>query len=355
MPAHPEPRETAAPRDRRCSSRGFVLPFVLIAITAASMLAFALTAEGLQGVRGQRAAAHGADAAGAADAALAQALATYPDDSVWMAPLGVPRTNTVEVNGIAVAVQWQRHQPLVASLRALSRTTGGRLDAAEREHVRAVWLAPPPVPVVAALASNGAITGREGTLISGGDLVVPDSPCGPMRDTSSVAAVVAPEIRGDVSGSWPGVPVAVPVPTDFLHNVRAALGVIGARLPETVVGVTARAFPASRSWAPLQWRGDTVRLAGATRWSGLVVVHGHLVVTGSVHVTGLLLVDGALDASAADLTVQGAVLVADTSASGVMLGARSHLFYDRCSVQMALASVARPSLAPFSLWHSLPR
>jgi hypothetical protein len=74
-----------------------------------------------------------------------------------------------------------------------------------------------------------------------------------------------------------------------------------------------------------------------------------------VYVTGILIVEGYLDATAASLSVQGAVVAVDTSARGVMLGARSDLRYDRCAVQMALATVARPTLAPFSLWHSLPQ
>jgi hypothetical protein len=65
--------------------------------------------------------------------------------------------------------------------------------------------------------------------------------------------------------------------------------------------------------------------------------------------------DGSLDAAAAQLTVQGAVVAADTNAGGVTLGAAGAVRYDRCAVQLALAVGARPSLAPFSLWHRLSR
>jgi len=352
-------RRAARPATRhatRLPARGFVLPFVLIAVTAASLIAFAFTAEGLQGLRGQRAAEQGASVASAADAAIAHALDDFTADSLWRLPLGVPHPRTMQVNGVAVAVQWQRHQPLFASLRARARTSAARrLDVAEREHYRAVWLAPPPVPVIAALASTGPVTGGTGTLVSGSDLALPGSACGTSRDTASVAAVAAPAITGEAPNGWPGAPMAVPIDTGFPHEVRAALALIEGRLPVTITGRLPRAFPAARAWTALHLQGDTVTVAGPTRWTGLVVVRGHFVVTGTVQVTGVLLVDGGLDASAAQLSVQGAVLSADTSARGVMLGARSRLFYDRCAVQMALATVARPSLAPFSLWESLGR
>lgn len=340
----------------RALTRGFVLPFVLIAITAASMMAFAMTAEALRGLWGQQGAAQGADAAGAADAALALALDRYVEDSLWIRPLGVPRIRTVQVNGTTVAVQWQRQQPLVATLRARShRTDGRRLNAAVREHYRAVWLAPPPLPIPAALSTNGPVVGRDGTRVSGGDVALPNSPCGPARDTASIEAIVAPSVREEVPGSWPSAPSPSALPPALLREAQAAIEAIGVRLPVTAAAVTGGPFPVSQGWTALQWRGSTVSLVGPTRWDGLVVVRGNLVVSGAVDVTGLLVVDGHLDASAARLSVQGAVLAVDPRASGVTLGAQSRVSYDRCAVQMALAAVARPTLAPFSLWQSLQR
>ena len=347
-PIRPQPGHRAV--------RGFVLPFVLIAVAAASIMALAFTTEGLQSLRGQRGAEQGIAAANAVDAALAQALDDFTNDSVWLLPLGVAHRRSVTVNSIGVAVQWQRHQPLVASLRTHARIAGGRrVDAAEREHYRAVWLAPPPVPVFAALAANGKVTGRTGTLVSGSDVPLPTSPCGLARDTLSVPAVAATTVEGEVPGGWPEAPIPAPVDTGWWRELGTALGAIDARVPATTVSGAPRPFPTHRDWSALHWRGEIVGVTGPTRWTGLVVVRGPLIVTGTVHITGLLLLEGAMDASAGQLTVQGAVLAADASATGVRLGARSHLFFDRCAVQMALASVARPTLAPFSLWQSLPR
>ena len=356
MPPRHAGRPVTARSSRRAVARGFVLPFVLIAITATSLMAFAMTAETLRGLRGQQGAAHAAQVAGAADAALARALDRYTNDSLWLRPLGVPHTRTADVNGTPVAVQWQRHQPLVASLRTHSRRGNGRrLDAAAREHYRAVWLEPPPLPILATLTTNGPVVGREGTLVSGVDIALSDSPCGTTRDTASVPPIIAPAVREEVSGGWPSAPTSTHLPETFPHEAETAIEAVGARLPITLAPATGGHFPVSPEWTALQWRGSTVSLVGPSRWTGLVLVRGNLVVTGSVHVTGLLIVDGHLDASAARLSVHGALVAANPGASGVMLGGHSSLWYDRCAVQMALAAVARPSLAPFSLWHSLPR
>ena len=345
-----------ARRRGRAVSRGFVLPFVLIAITAASLMAFAMTAEALRALRGQQGAAFAAQVAGAADAALAQALDRYADDSLWLRPLGSRYTRREEENGTPVTVQWHRHQPLVASLRTYShRGTARRVDAAVREHYRAVWLEPPPIPILAALTTNGPVFGREGTLVSGVDVALSDSPCGTTRDTASVPPIVAPAVREAVPGGWPSAPTSPRPPESLLQEVETAMEAVGVRLPITVAPVTGGPFPVSPAWTPLQWRRSTVSLVGPSRWTGLVVVRGNLVVTGALHVTGLLVVDGHLDASAAQLSVRGALVAVYPGASGVMLGGHSRLSYDRCAVQMALAAVARPSLGPFSLWHSLPQ
>jgi cytoskeletal protein CcmA (bactofilin family) len=102
-------------------------------------------------------------------------------------------------------------------------------------------------------------------------------------------------------------------------------------------------------------RGPSIAITGPSAWQGLLVLDGNATVTGALHVTGVLVVLGSLDAAAAQLTVQGAVVAADTNAGGVTLGAAGAVRYDRCAVQLALAVGARPSLAPFSLWHRLSR
>jgi hypothetical protein len=77
-----------------------------------------------------------------------------------------------------------------------------------------------------------------------------------------------------------------------------------------------------------------------------------LVVTGSLDVEGVLVVRGRLDARGAVLRVRGALLVASVGNRDVELGDQTRVQYDRCAVQMALATIAVPRTRPFSLWYS---
>jgi hypothetical protein len=347
----PHRRLAHAPRRRR----GFVLPFVLLALAAGSLFTLAFTSEALQAIRAVRASVLGDDVGYRADAALAEALSIWTQDSLWRFPPGAAQQRSLVVQGEAITIEWHRLHPLAATVRAIGEHAAARrLDVAVRDHIRAVWLAPPPFAIPAALTTNGEVSGAEGTLVSGSDLRLPGSVCGATRDTASVAAVAAAGVTESAAGSWPGAPVSVGPPPATYDSVRRALAVLAARVPPVLWDATPRALPAAPAWHALHIEGPHVVLAGPMQWRGLLVVRGDVTITGPVEVTGLLVVEGQLDASAGQLAVQGAVLAADTLARGVMLGANGRLFYDRCAVQMALATAARPSLGPFSLWHSLP-
>jgi hypothetical protein len=345
------PRRPPSTHERR----GFILPFVLLAVAATSLLACAFTIEGLQSLRAVRGTAHGALASNAAEVALANALARYRDDSLWTVQIGRERTTTVTAHGQVVTVRWQRTHPLVAVLRAIAEPpVARRVDATRRDLYRAVWLDPPKVPVLAALATNGPVRSAVGAVVSGADSVLPGSPCGDQRDTASVAAVLANRIEGQPTGSWSGAMTVNSPPSAFLADLASALADVGTRVPARVLPSATEPLPPSHSWAAMWLRADTVAVRGPARFTGLLIVEGTLVLTGTIDMQGLLLVTGPLDAAAARLSVQGAVIAADSRASGVMLGPHTRLFFDRCAVQMALATVARPTLAPFSLWFSLP-
>lgn len=340
---------------RNRSRRAFVLPFVVLALAAASLLTLAFTGEALQAARAISASVRGDDARYRTDAALSGAMELWTRDSLWTHPPGESIRSTLLMQGEPVSIEWQRLHPLAATVRATSRTSGARaLDATIRDHLRAVWLAPPAVPIAATMTATGNVTGADGTLVSGSDVVLPGSPCGPTRDTASVAPVMALAVNGALTGTWSGAPQWIAVTPSVRDSVHAALAIITHRVPARSWDTTPQAFPVSEAWHAVRIQGPAVNIAGPTEWRGLAVLQGPVTFSGAVHVTGLLVVEGELDASAAHLSVQGAVVAADTSARGVMLGAHSRLFYDRCAVQMALATVARPSLAPFSLWQSLP-
>ncbi|GAB1344611.1 hypothetical protein [Gemmatimonas sp.] len=323
-------------------------------LAAGAILAMAFAGESMQALRAVRAVRIGYDAGRHADAALSGVLADWTSDSIYTLPLGVRQRHTVSVSGGPVTVEWQRLHPLLATVRALvSDTAVRRLDVTRRDHFRAVWLDPVALPVYASMTTNADVRGAEGTLISGSDVALAGSACGATRDTASLPPVVARNVVAAPVGGWPGAPIHLPTPTSYDHEFRAALQVLAERVPEVQWDATPQSLPVHTSWRAQRIRGPQVTIVGPTRWQGLLVVHGPLTLQGTVQVTGVLVVDGPLNASHAQLAVQGAVVTADTSASGVMLGADSRLFYDRCAVQMALATAATPSFSPFALWHRL--
>jgi hypothetical protein len=335
--------------------RGFVLPFVVVAIGAAGVLAFAFTGDALRAARAVLASGRGDDAGHLADAAMAAALARWTDDSSWVGAPGTGVLAAVTVGGVPVPIRWERHQPLIATLRVMhAERPERRWDWSRRDHWRAVWLEPPPLPVPAAIATNGALQGALGVHIAGGDVALPGSACGARRDTLGVPPVAASAVTGSGGGGWPSAPQPLAPPTSLLADVQTAMAVVAARTPARASGPTPVTLPVTTGWQALRLRGDRLAVVGPTRWQGLLVAEGDLTLAGSIDVTGLLVVLGRLDASAAQLTVQGALVAVDTSARGVTLGGASRITFDRCAVEMALATVARPSLAPFALWHSLP-
>jgi hypothetical protein len=354
--AHTAPLPGMTPRGpcALCRRRGFVLPFVAVALAGGALLAMAFAGESLQALRAVKAARIGHDAGRHADEALSGALANWTTDSLYTAPLGTRHRRTLSVSGGPVTVEWQRLHPLLATVRAIvSDTTARRLDITSRDHLRSVWLTPVALPIYASVTTNAVLRGAEGTLISGSDVVTLGNACGLARDTASLPSVVARDVVADPAGSWPGAPIHAAIPATFDEEFRAAMPLLSTRVPELHWDATPRALMRPVGWHAQHIRGPSITLAGPTRWQGLIVVHGALTLQGTVNVKGLLVVDGPFDASRARLTVHGALVVADTSASGVMLGTESRLFYDRCAVQMALATAAAPSFSPLALWHRL--
>lgn len=333
---------------------GFVLPFVIVAISVLGLLSMTLVGESMQSIRAARVTMSADDADDVTEAAIAQALDRFVADSIGVRELGRAVTQTVSINGRLVVVRWQRHQPLFASLRAVvSDGTRGRWNDVARDRYRAVWLSPPAIPIPAAVSTNGTVTGSEGTLLSGSDVALPGSACGSTRDTASVAAVAAAGIAPSAPGSWPGIPSATAAPLNLLGQLQQAFVLIAQRAPNIAVGKTAIVLPVPTGVRARFLDGDTVTIGGVNTWDGLLAVRGHLRVTGTLRIRGLLLVLGSVDVTGATLAVQGALVSADTHATGVMLGADSQLFFDRCTTQMALATVSRPTLGPFSAWASL--
>ncbi|MCZ8205970.1 hypothetical protein [Gemmatimonas sp.] len=339
----------------RCR-RGFVLPLVIAALAVSSLLALAFIHEALLGARGARASLGAADVEYRAEAALGTALARWSQDSLWNTGVGTRHQFSVPSAGQPVAVEWLRLHPLMLILRAQSHGHAvRRLDVSSRDLLRAVRLEPPPFPIEAAISTAGTLHGSTGTIVSGIDELRPHSPCGADRDTASLPPVVANRVAAVAPHTWTSPPPWRPPPATLWMRTHGAVQALGPQVPVRHWNATPRPLPPSRGWNGVIVRGPSIAITGPSAWQGLLVLDGNATVTGALHVTGVLVVLGNLDAAAAQLTVQGAVVAADTTAGGVTLGTAGAVRYDRCAVQLALAVGARPSLAPFSLWHRLSR
>lgn len=335
--------------------RGYTLPFVLLALAAASVLAFSLASEGWRSAQATSLAVQGDAGANASEEAEAMALAAWDTDSLWRFPLGEEhRRELTTPLGQAVRISWRRTHPLIAWLQTNYRVNGNaRQGTLHRSLSRAIWLQAPPVPLPAALNMPGDVTGAGATVVSGIDIVRADSPCGLVRDTASVQAVQARSVVGDPAGTWPDAPVPVAPARWAYDSIIRALPDMQRRSARQVPGVSPLVLPSGGGWRALWLTGPQVTLDGPTHWTGLLVVDGNLVLRGAVTLEGLLVVRGDIDARAAHWVMRGAVTGADSVTGSARLGTHTTVQYDRCAMQMALATVARPQTRPFSLWQPL--
>lgn len=338
---------------------GFTLPFVVIALAAVGILAMTFGTVTLRDVAAADRATHAQRLALTAQASLAQTVHQWRSDSLWTRDLTTTITQaSVLASGDHVAIERHRTHPLSVTVRAMASFRDPRHPIAVRREVRQViWLASPAVPLFAAMTVQGSITGLDPTLVTGVDLVDTQSPCGPERDTLSVAAFAAHTVQADSAGLWTLMPVTPPTPVDSgdtFGALRSAALSLGRVIPRSVdPAPLPAAVTSSPNWHLLSLQGPLVHLTGTDRYRGLLVIDGDLAVTGALTVEGLLFVRGALDARHGQLTVQGSVIVQGTGVApgntAARLGSATRVQFDRCRLDMALATIAVPRSAPFQL------
>jgi len=230
----------------------------------------------------------------------------------------------------------------------------GTPGVVHRHVTRAVALEPPALPIVGALTAIVAVHAQNPTTIDGRDLADAADACGALRDTLSRGPVAATALIDAPVGSWVGQPASVRLADSA--TVRVAFNQAWSALTTRSAVRASNARPQRLAplpgWHALLLDGPIVSLLAPARWRGLLAVNGDLVVTGSLEVDGVLVVRGRLDARGAALRIRGALVVASLGNSVVELGDDTRVRYDRCAVQMAMATVALPRAQPFSLWYS---
>ncbi len=354
--AEREPRVPPRVPRRLPRREGFVLPFVVVATALVAVLALAAISTVWRSYRASRLAANGVRAQFAGDEGLALQLHAWPAESLaTIAPGTTLSTQVTTAVGDSVRVRITRTQPLVAWLTADVILEPMGTPGVVRRHVtRAIALEPPALPIVGALTAIAAVHARNPSTIDGGDLAHAADACGVLRDTLSRVPVAATALIDAPVGSWSGQPAS-----RLLVDTATVRAAFDQAWMSVIARSAVRVSTASPQWlAPLPgWHallldGPTVSLRAPARWRGLLAVSGDLVVTGSLDVDGVLVVRGRLDARGATLRIRGALVVASLGHPDVELGDDTHVRYDRCAVQMAMATVAVPRAQPFSLWYS---
>ena len=335
---------------------GFVLPFVVVATALVAVLALAAISTIWRGYRATRLAANGVRAQFAADEGIALRLDAWPAETLAaMSPGTTMVARVTTAVGDSVRVRLTRTQPLVAWLTADVIVGPLGTPGLVRRHVtRALFLEPPALPIVGALTAIGTVHGQDPTTIDGRDRADATDACGALRDTLSRVPIASAALVDTPAGTW-----TAPSPSLTLADTatvrdafdQAWVSVI-ARSPVRAADSVPQQLAPLPGWHTLLLDGAPVALRSPSRWRGLLAVSGDLVVTGRLDVEGVLVVRGRLDARGGALHVRGALLVAALGNRDLELGGQTQVQYDRCAVQMALATIAVPRAMPFSLWYS---
>jgi hypothetical protein len=335
---------------------GVVLPFVVVVTALVAVLALAAISTIWRGYRATRLAANGVRAQFAADEGLALRLDAWPAETLAAMSLGTTiATRVTTAVGDSVRVRLTRTQPLVAWLTADVILGPLGTPGLVRRHVtRALFLEPPPLPIVGALTAIGTVHGKDPTTIDGRDRADATDACGALRDTLSRVPIASAALVDTPAGIWTAPSSSLRLADTATVRVafdQAWISVI-ARSPVRAADSIPQTLATLPGWHTLLLDGATVVLQSPSQWRGLLAVSGDLVITGRLDVEGVLVVRGRLDARGGALRVRGALLVAALGHRDLQLGAQTLVQYDRCAVQMALASIAIPRAMPFSLWYS---
>ena len=335
--------------------RGFVLPPVFVATVCIALLAGTMQFAAWRAAQVGRLAWNGQRALHAADEVLARTLADWDPSAFAASPIGIRHTRRMRsLAGVDVDVTVVRTQPLGAWIEAdASSATNGAHRTGRRRIGRAVLVSMPSLPVAGALTALAALRIDAGGRVTGLDDASVRDECGPTRDTASVAGVASVQRVIMTSANARGAPAErLLADSTGRDQMEAAWITLARRAQTTGVPELRRHLAAAAPWSAIvvSAPGDVV-MDGAWRHEGLLAIDGNLVVRGTLSVRGMLIVRGAIDTRFGVLDIEGAVLVADRTRAGSVLGNATSVRYSQCALRRALAAVSIPSAAPFALWQ----
>ncbi len=342
---HPNPRAHRA-------RNGFVLPLVIVATILVALLAASAQFAAWRASRAARQAWNGERALLATDEAIATTFAAWTAEQFARVGIGATRTTRQRTAaGIDVDITVTRTQPLAALISADAQSqTDGAPTRAQRTTARALFLAPPPLPLHSALLIIDAARVLGTATISGIDSA-PHDECGPWRDTASINGLRAypATIDSTATISGLGAPSTPRTLAQDAIDFDRAWPLVRARAVSRPP--PSAALPVEPPWRPLLFRDTSaVHVSGLWQHQGVLAVDHDLIVHDTLRLRGMLLVRGALDASSGRLEVDGAVLVRGQTTRATRIGSGSTIRYDQCALRRAIAAIATPETGPFRQW-----
>jgi hypothetical protein len=317
---------------------GTILPALLVALALVTLLGMATASSAVQAHREAQLAALGAATLVRAESALEavrQRLADPGGEHGWpIASLPAPGSvDTLHLPGHGahpLRVTIARPHPLLLWLTAhASAAPQPGVPPLVRRVERALWLHVPAVTLAAAVTSRAPVQVEAAASLAGDDRDRGMAPCGPPPVPSHLPPLMAPTL---------------------LDTDSAAIRVRLARqhrwgLPQLPP------LPSGGEWQGLALAPPTTPLGGTHRWRGALVVDGDLTIAGTLEVDGLLLVMGRL-AVPGRLIVRGAVAIVARAGGVSRLGRGTDVRFNRCMVQLALATLAVARAEPVGHWAS---
>jgi hypothetical protein len=317
---------------------GTLVPALLVVLALVALLAMATAAGAVQAHREARLAALGTATLVQAESALesvrARLAAPRGDHSGAMTSLPSPGlVDTLLVPGAGVhpvRVFIARPHPLLLWLTAVATAAPHPgVPLLVRRVERALWLHAPAVDLAAAVTSRAPVQVEAAASLDGDDRDRGLAPCGlPPVPGHRPPLVVSSALHIDSAG----------IRTRLARQHRWGL----ARLAPV---------PGGGTWHGLGLAAPTAPLSGTHRWQGALVVDGDLTVAGTLHVDGLLLVLGRLTVQGS-LAVRGAVGILARDGGVSRLGPGTDVRFNRCLVQLALATLAVARAEPVGHWGS---
>lgn len=340
--------------------RGFILPTVLIATLLVAVIAATLQSAVWRAGRNAHLGFAGERALFGADNAIAQQMPLWNPREFASMAIGDRKTSTVTMpSGIITTIMLVRSaiDAAIVEASALSTQNGVPLSASRRV-TRALVARNLPLPLQNVFTSMGAIAISDPFSISSLDEVPPgwttecanealvNATTSPLPDINSARALF--------DANWTAW-LALASQRDDASTVTALAPIVIATLCAAGTGDPTRdAFSVrlcTNEWGARAIIGSTsAHLSGSSKHQGILLVDGDLRLTGTLEIDGVLIVRGAIDASAGQLIVHGAVLIRDSSGRGSRLGIATRVRYSRCALRRALSAVAAPAAITTGGW-----